>query len=79
MAGFAVNVRMIINKSDVRIGYKKNGVKRSSAGYIEPDFLQSIGANRSMVECIGITDEVTIVQYFNGFQNLVHFRDWSKG
>ena len=55
-----MNIRMIINKSNVRIGYRVNGVDRSYQGHIEPDFLQSIGANPSMVECIGITDEVAI-------------------
>ena len=58
MAAFAVNVHMLTSKPKVRMGFKPDGVKRSVPGYLEPDFLKSLGASRSTVECRGASDEV---------------------
>lgn len=58
MAAFAVHVHMLTSKPKVRMGFKPDGVKRSTSGYLEPDFLKSLGASRETVECRGASDEV---------------------
>lgn len=61
MAAFATNVRLIKSHPDVKMGYKpgRDNV-RSTAGYLEPDFLKAIGATRDTVECRGLDDEVLV-------------------
>ena len=59
MAAFALNVRTIVSHPNVRMGFKPGSqTKRSTPGYLEPDFLKSLGAKRETVECRGVDDEV---------------------
>lgn len=58
MAAFAVNVKTLVSHPTVRMGYKPGQDKRSTPGYLEPDFLKSLGAKRENVECRGASDEV---------------------
>ena len=51
MAGFAVNVDLILKHRDAVIGKNKNG-KISLPGYLEPDFLEQL-CTRETVECRG--------------------------
>ena len=51
MAGFAVNVDLILKHRDAVIGKNKNG-KTSVQGYLEPDFLEQM-CTRETVECRG--------------------------
>ena len=59
MAGFAIHVSMIVRKPKVRFGFKSDQVHHSKAGYLEPDFLKSLGTNRKTVECRGMENEVS--------------------
>ena len=51
MAGFAVNVNLVLKHRDAVIGKNKNG-KASLPGYLEPDFLEQM-CTRETVECRG--------------------------
>ena len=51
MAGFAVNVDLIMKHPEAIIGTDKNG-KTSVPGYLEPDFLSQF-CSRETVECRG--------------------------
>ena len=56
MAGFAINVRKILDKPKVRVGFVENG-KPTNRGYLETSFLENF-ATRKTVECRGPTNEV---------------------
>ena len=51
MAGFAVNVDLLLKHRDAIIGKDRNG-RTSAPGYLEPDFLSQL-CTRETVECRG--------------------------
>ena len=60
MAGFALNVKILMNKPKVKMGFKYNqSDKPSTKGHAEPDFLHNLGVTKDMAECRGLPDEVS--------------------
>lgn len=72
MAAFAFNVKMLTSKPKVKMGFKPDGVKRSTPGYLEPDFLKSLGAKRDTVECRGSSDEILVWHVKSTYKSLVY-------
>ena len=58
MAAFAVNLKAIAAHPGVKMGYKTDQKSRSAHGYMESNFLQSLGVTRKSVECRGADHEV---------------------
>ncbi len=56
MAGFAINLRLILEKPHALIGLNWRGEK-AELGYLETAFLETF-ANRESAECIGSPTEV---------------------
>ena len=59
MAAFAINLRTILARPKVQMGYKPDLKTRSARGHIEADFLKNMGATRGGVECRGPDKEVS--------------------
>ena len=81
MAAFAVNIRVLMEHPTARMGFKPDNKKRSLPGYIEPDFLKMLGAQRDTVECRGASDEVRVCRSFDPLPIIVKIENcaWSSG
>lgn len=56
MAGFAISLRLLLEKPDVVFGQNLHG-HMSKMGHLESDFLEHF-ATRNSVECLGSETEV---------------------
>lgn len=59
MAGFAITLRLLLEKPDVLFGQNVHG-RMSKIGYLESDFLEHF-ATRNSVECLGSETEVCLM------------------
>ncbi len=59
MAGFAVNLRLFLEKPWVKFGERKSG-KKSETGQLETDLLEHF-VTREQIECRGSNNEVLTV------------------
>ena len=65
MAGFAVKLRLILTRPEVRIGRDTRG-RDSKVGQLETDFLEHF-TTREKVECRGLNSEVHVIYFYDDF------------
>ena len=60
MAGFAVNVNLLLKYSDALFGYNPHSRSKAEGGWQETRFLENfaVGKKDSQVECLGSHTEV---------------------
>ena len=58
MAGFAINVKKILEHQEVKVGIERDG-KPTRRGYLETSFLEHF-ASRETVHCLGTNREVCL-------------------
>ena len=58
MAAFAINVRSILARPSVLMGYDRKGERVSELGFLETRFLEHFVVNRQTLECRGSNTEV---------------------
>ena len=63
MAGFAINVQMLLQVPDALFGYKPHSRVKANGGWQETRFLENFATNRddSRIECRGSDKEVSLV------------------
>ena len=65
MAGFAIELRLILTRPEVWIGRNARG-RDSKVGQLETDFLEHF-TTRQKVECRGLNSEVHVIYFYNDF------------
>ena len=58
MAGFAINVKKILEHQEVKVGIERN-CKLTRRGYLETSYLEHF-ASRETVHCLGTNREVCV-------------------
>ena len=58
MAGFAINVKKILEHREVKVGIERDG-KPTRRGYLETSYLEHF-ASRETVHCLGTNREVCV-------------------
>ena len=58
MAGFAISLRLLLEKPDIVFGQNLHG-RMSIVGHLESDFLEHF-ATRNSLECLGSETEVGV-------------------
>ena len=58
MAGFAINVKKILEHREVKVGIERDG-KPTRRGYLETSYLEHF-ASRETVHCLGTNREVCL-------------------
>lgn len=63
MAGFAINVQMLLRVPDALFGYQSHSRVKAKGGWQETRFLENFARNRndSRIECRGSDTEVRLV------------------
>ena len=58
MAAFAIHLNLLLEKPEIKVGYRPGSSKRSKNGFMESDLIKSIGSSRDQIECRGVPHEV---------------------